>query len=164
MRTKSRKRARAAAKESRRTRVIAVRVPESLHERIAESAKLAERSMREEMEWLLARCFEWRDTFGEREKMLEDARKTVQEASAQARRIVPERLIAELRKANWKKEADTGKWVPPEVHGLPPNGFGPGTAAEWTPLDQPAQRLDPELVAEIKALIVATLKEQRGAA
>jgi hypothetical protein len=105
------------------TPVIAVRVSELLHLRIQAAASQAGRSMSEQMAWLLGNAFEWEQALGDRDKMLEQARQLLHKASEHAQRIPKETLELELRRQNWKRDIANGSWIPPEVHGLPPDGF-----------------------------------------
>ena len=111
------------------TPVIAVRVPELLRQRIRLSAAKSQRTMSEEMAWLLESAFKWQQALGDRDKMLEQARRLLHQASEHARRIPGDRLELELRRQNWRRDG-RGGWVPPEVHKLPPDGFGPEVTAE----------------------------------
>jgi hypothetical protein len=112
------------------TPVIAVRVPELLRQRIRRSAAQSQRTMSEEMAWLLENSFKWQQAQGDCDKILEKARRLLHEASEYAQRIPKDALELELRRQNWRRLADTGHWLPPEVHKLPPNGFNPEVTAE----------------------------------
>jgi hypothetical protein len=111
------------------TPVIAVRVPELLRQRIRLSAAQSQRTMSEEMAWLLESAFKWQQALGDRDEMLAKARQLLHEASEHARRIPGDRLELELRRQNWRPNGQ-GAWEPPKVHKLPPNGFLPETNAE----------------------------------
>ncbi len=58
-----------------------------------------------------------------------EARGLLQRAKTEAKRIVDSSLETALRRQNWRPDG-MGKWGPPELHGLPPDGFGPGTAGD----------------------------------
>jgi hypothetical protein len=103
------------------TPVIAVRVSEVLHLRIQAAASKAGRSMSEQMAWLLENAFEWQRALGDRDAMLEQARRLLHDANEHAKRIPKDALELEMRRQNWRR-TERG-WIPPEVHGLPPNGF-----------------------------------------
>jgi hypothetical protein len=109
--------------------VIAVRVSAPLHKRITAAAKTSRKTMSEQMASMLERAFEWQDAFGDRLQML-------REANAEAERIRRGILESELRRLNWRRQHGTPYWVPPEVHGLPPDGFIDPPAAET---NQPAE-------------------------
>jgi len=112
------------------TPVIAVRVPALLHLRIQAAAAQAGRSMAQEMARLLEEGFTRQQELAKREPILDEARRLLHEASEHARRIPSDRLELELRRQNWRRDAATGAWFPPEVHKLPPNEFLPPAAAE----------------------------------
>jgi hypothetical protein len=107
------------------TPVIAVRVSELLHLRIRAAAAQSGRSMSEEMAWLLENGFQWQQALGDRDKMLEQARQLLHEASENAKRIPQDALELRMRQQNWREIHDGvgGVWVSPKRHGLPPNGF-----------------------------------------
>jgi hypothetical protein len=84
------------------TPVIAVRVPALLHLRIQAAAAQAGRSMSEEMARMLENNFKWQQALGDRDRMLEQARQLLHEASEHARRIHGDRLELELRRQNWR--------------------------------------------------------------
>jgi hypothetical protein len=111
------------------TPVIAVRVSEVLHLRIKAAAAQSGRSMSEEMAWLLENGFEWQQALGDRDTMLEKARQLLHEAIEQARRIPEDALELRLRRQNWRPDGKGG-WRPPEVHGLPADGFVEAKATE----------------------------------
>lgn len=94
------------AKRTGRSPVIAVRVPESLHQRIKDEASSSGRSMSEEMAWLLGRAFEWQDTFGEAQEMLAEARQATTEA-----------LRARMHREGWTSVTGVGGtvWFEPGV-------------------------------------------------
>jgi hypothetical protein len=125
-----------------RSPVIAIRVPAPLHEEVSKAAKAAGRTISEHMAEIVARGQEWQG-------LINEARNVLQQANAEAKRIVRGTLETELRRRNWKREADTGKWVPPEVHGYPPDGF----------IADPDQ-LDPRIAVEIKRAVNAALDER----
>jgi hypothetical protein len=54
--------------------VIAVRVPEPLHRKVKEAADRDGRSMSGQVAWLLDSYFKWEKEYGDRDKMLEQAR------------------------------------------------------------------------------------------
>jgi hypothetical protein len=112
-----------------KTPVIAVRVGAALHQQIKAAAKRSGRSMSEEMAWLLENGFEWQRALGDRDAMLEQARQLLHEASEHALRIPKDALELHLRRQNWRSDG-MGRWVPPEVHGLPPDGFNPEVTSE----------------------------------
>jgi hypothetical protein len=104
------------------TPVIAVRVSELLHLRIQAAASQAGRSMSEQMAWLLENAFEWQRALGDRDTMLNEARRLLHEANEHAQRIPKDTLELEMRRQNWRPDG-TGRWAPPAVHGLPADGF-----------------------------------------
>ena len=99
-----------------RSPVIAIRVPAPLHQAITKTAKASGVTMSEYVAQLIARGQEWQG-------LIDSARNVLSQANAEAKRMVDSALEAELRRRNWKRNAATGSWTPPEVHGLPPDGF-----------------------------------------
>jgi hypothetical protein len=114
-----------------RSPVIAIRVPAPMHEAITKAAKDAEMTMSEYVAQLISRGQEWQDVIG-------DARKLLSQAKAEAKRIVDSALELHLRRQNWRPDG-AGGWRPPEVHGLPPDGFNPEVTAEnlFSPVAEP---------------------------
>jgi hypothetical protein len=123
------------------TPVIAVRVSEELQLRIKAAAAQSGRSMSEEMAWLLDNGFKWQQALRDRDKMLEQARQLLHEASENAKRIPQDALELGMRQQNWREIHDGvgGVWVSPKRHGLPPNGFiSPEALAEK--VERPAKK------------------------
>ena len=132
---RSRKKTAGSAIRPARSPVLAIRVPAPVLDDIKRAAATAGMTISDYAAQLIMRGQEWQEVIG-------DARGLLQQAKAEAKRLVNSTLETELRRLNWRPEHGTGKWLPPEVHGLPPNGFGPGTAADEDlfPDRQPEQK------------------------
>ena len=116
---KKAKKAARSIKPVGRNPVIAVRVPEPLHERIKTAADVGGQSMSETMATLIQNGLDWKEAFGDRVSMLRQAREDV-------RRIATADLKARLLAEGWAivHDGKTGAalFAPPEA-GVARSGF-----------------------------------------
>jgi hypothetical protein len=133
-----------------RSPVLPIRVPKPVYDALKKEAKTAGMTLSEFVNRLIDRGREWHETIG-------DARKLLQQANAEAKRIVDSSIEAVHRRHNWKRN-EKGWWAPPEVHGLPADGFVEGEPSEL--VAEP--RLDPLIAAEIKRAVQAALKDRKA--
>ena len=89
-----------------RSPVIAVRVDAPLYEKILASAKQSQRTMSEEMAWLLQFSFEMQAAFG-----------TAKEAYGRFKRLNEDTLQSEMRRYGWRPRVGTPYWFKTEETG-----------------------------------------------